>query len=148
MSATTTATETDDSTEVKKGGMLKLIIIAVVVLAVVGGAGYWFFLKPAGKEPPPEPGEVVQLEPIQINLAADHYLKVGIALQQTLAVGEEELDGSKALDATIALFSGQTMEQLARPEHREKMKKKLEHSLEEAYEHEVMGVYFTDFVTQ
>jgi flagellar FliL protein len=145
---TATATEADDATETKKGGKLKLIIIVVVVLAVVGGAGYWFFLKPTGKEPPPEPGTVVQLEPIQINLVADHYLKVGIALQQTLAVGDHEVDGSKALDATIALFSGQTMEQLARPEHREKMKKKLEHTLEEAYHHEVMAVYFTDFVTQ
>jgi flagellar FliL protein len=145
---TATATEADDSTEVKKGGKLKRIIIAVVVLAVVGGAGYWFFLKPAGKEPPPEPGAVVKLEPIQINLVADHYLKVGIALQETTAAGSEELDGSKALDATIALFSGQTMEQLARPEYREKMKKKLEKRLEKAYEEKVMGVYFTDFVTQ
>jgi flagellar FliL protein len=143
-----TISETDDATEAKKGGKLKLIIIAVVVLAVVGGAGYWFFLKPAGKEPPPEPGAVIKLEPIQINLVADHYLKVGIALQATVAAGEEELDGSKALDATIALFSGQSMEQLARPEVREKMKKKLEHRLEKAYEDQVMGVYFTDFVTQ
>ena len=138
----------DDATEGKKGGKLKLIIIAVVALVVVGGAGYWFFLKPPGKEPPPEPGLVVALEPIQINLTADHYLKVGIALQVTAAAGEHELDGSRALDATIALFSGQSMEHLARPEHREKMKKKLEHELEEAYHHEVMGVYFTDFVTQ
>jgi flagellar FliL protein len=143
-----TEVATDDTAEEKKGGKLKLIIIAVVVLAVVGGAGYWFFLKPAGKEPPPEPGLVVKLEPIQINLTADHYLKVGIALQATAAVGETPIDGSKALDATIALFSGQTMEELARPEHREKMKKRLEKQLEKAYEHEVMGVYFTDFVTQ
>jgi flagellar FliL protein len=146
--STTIEAPTDETTEAKKGGKLKLIIIAVVVLAVLGGAGYWFFLKPAGKAAPPEPGLVVKLEPIQINLTADHYLKVGIALQATKDAGADPIDGSKALDATIALFSGQSMEELASPDHRRKMKKRLEKELDKAYEHKVMGVYFTDFVTQ
>ena len=46
---------------------------------------------------PPKPGEVVTLEPIQINLAAGHYLRIGIALQLTAKA--HEADGSKALDA-------------------------------------------------
>ena len=41
---------------------------------------------------------MVKLDAIQINLADDHYLKVGIALQASKDAGEE-LDGSKALDA-------------------------------------------------
>jgi len=60
----------------------------------------------------------------------------------------EELDGSAALDETIDLFSGQAMEDLARRAYREKLKKELEHRLDEAYDGEVIGVYFTDFVTQ
>ena len=52
----------------------------------------------------PEPGEVVTLEPIQINLAGGHYLRIGLALQ--LTADAHEADGSKALDATIELFSG------------------------------------------
>ena len=131
----------------KKGGKKKLILI-VVVLLLAGGAGYWFFMKPAsGAEKAPEPGVVVKLDAIQINLADDHYLKVGIALQASKDAGEE-LDGSKALDQTIALFSGQSMEDLARRSFRDKMKKNLEHRLDEAYEGEVIGVYFTDFVSQ
>ena len=131
----------------KKGGKMKLILI-VVVLLLAGGAGYWFFMKPAsGAEKAPEPGVVVKLDAIQINLADDHYLKVGIALQASKDAGEE-LDGSKALDQTIALFSGQSMEDLARRSFRDKMKKNLEHRLDEAYEGEVIGVYFTDFVSQ
>ena len=47
---------------------------------------------------------MVALEPIQINLAGGHYLRVGVALQLTEAA--HEADGSKALDATIAIFSG------------------------------------------
>ena len=131
----------------KKGGKKKLILI-VVVLLLAGGAGYWFFMKPAsGAEKAPEPGVVVKLDAIQINLADDHYLKVGIALQASKDAGEE-LDGSKALDETIDLFSGQSMEDLSRRAIRDKMKKSLEHRLDEAYEGEVIGVYFTDFVSQ
>ena len=40
------------------------------------------------------------------------------------------------------------MDELSRRGYREKMKKELEHHLDEAYEGEVIGVYFTDFVTQ
>ncbi len=90
---------------------------------------------------------MVKLDAIQINLADDHYLKVGIALQASKAAGEE-LDGSKALDQTIDLFSGQSMTDLSRRAFRDKMKTNLEKRLDEAYDGEVIGVYFTDFVSQ
>jgi flagellar FliL protein len=133
----------------KKGGKGKLIIIVVVALLLVGGAGYWFVLKPKGstKVAKPDPGVVVKLDSIQVNLADDHYLKIGVALQATKKAGAE-LDGSKALDQTIDLFSGQDIHQLARRAYREKMKKKLDQRLDKAYEGDVMGAYFTDFVTQ
>ena len=128
------------------GGGRKKLLLVVLVLALVGGAGYWFFLKPSGPTEP-EPGVVLKLDAIQINLADAHYLKVGIALQASKDAGEE-LDGSAALDETIDLFSGQAMEDLSRRAYREKLKKELEHRLDEAYDGEVIGVYFTDFVTQ
>jgi flagellar FliL protein len=130
-----------------KGGKKKLLLI-VLVLLLAGGAAYWFVLKPkSGAPKAPEPGVVVKLDAIQINLADDHYLKVGIALQASKDAGEE-LDGSKALEETIDLFSGQSVDDLARHGYRDKMKKELEHRLDEAYEGEVIGVYFTDFVSQ
>lgn len=141
------ATESPTETEASGGGKKKLVVI-VLVLALLGGAGYWFFLKPAGgKEKAPEPGAVLKLDAIQINLADDHYLKVGIALQASKDAGED-LDGSKALDQTIDLFSGRSIDDLARRSFRERMKKDLEHRLDQAYDGEVIGVYFTDFVSQ
>ena len=139
-----TAAPADAAEAPAKGSKKKLIIILVAVLAL-GGGGYYMFLKPkpAG---PPEPGEVVKLEPIQINLAAEHYLRIGIALQLTSSA--HEADGSKALDATIAMFSGLPMNEVNDPKHRAKLKKELEKELKERYHGEVMGVYFTDFVTQ
>ena len=129
------------------GGGSKKLLLVVLVLALVGGAGYWFFLKPGGEPAEPEPGVVLKMDAIQINLADAHYLKLGIALQASKDAGED-LDGSAALDETIDLFSGQAVEDLARRAYREKLKKELEHRLDEAYDGEVIGVYFTDFVTQ
>lgn len=125
----------------------RTVVVLLLVVALLAGAAWWFLLRPASAEPAPEPGEVVALEPIQVNLADHHYLRIGIALQATAEV-KEELDGSKALDATIELFTGRRQEDLARKPYRDKLKTKLEHALDEAYHGEVMGVYFTDFVTQ
>ena len=138
----------EDEETAKKGGGKKKLIVVLVLLLVAGGAGYWFVLKPKHAGPKkPDPGVVVALDAIQINLADDHYLKIGLALQASKDAGQE-VDGSKALDDTIALFSGQNMQDLARRDYREKLKKQLERRLDKDYEGKVIGVYFTDFVTQ
>ena len=149
MTITTPAPQQAPAAEVevkKQGGGRKKVILLLVVMLAIGGAAYWFLLKPAEAKEAPKPGEVVSLEPIQVNLEAGHYLKIGIALQLTAEA--KEADGSKALDATIDLFSNRPMEQLTRPDTRAKLKKELEKELKERYHGEVMGVYFTDFVTQ
>ncbi len=89
-----------------------LLVVVLVVLALAAGA-WWFMIRPAGADEPAEPGEVLQLESIQVNLADGHYLKIGVALQAV--EGAEEVEGSKALDATIELFSGSAMAELADP---------------------------------
>lgn len=124
----------------------KLLLAALAVLLLGGAAGWWFMIRPAHAEEEPKPGSVLQLEPIQLNLAGGRYLKVGIALQAV--EGAEHVEGSKALDATIELFSGATVEDLADPRTRAEMKTFLREELEERYHGEVMEVYFTDFVTQ
>jgi len=140
----TAAGETEPA-KAKKGGALKKILVLLVVLLVMGGATYAFALKPHHKQAP-KPGEVVKLDPIQVNLQGGHYLKIGIALQ--LTADAKEVDGSKALDATIDEFSGRDMDTLTRPDTRSKLKQQLEKELKHGYDGEVMGVYFTDFVTQ
>lgn len=141
------ATDSDEGKDKdKKGGKKKLLIIVAVVL-VVAGAAYWFVLKPSGAEEAPKPGLIVPLEPTQINLASGHYLKLGIALQ-LVEGAPEEVEGSKALDAAIDLFSGRTVEEVSTAKERRALKEELATTLEKSYEEEVMGVYFTEFVTQ
>ena len=50
-----------------------------------------------------------------------HYLRLGLALQLTTEA--HEVDGSKALDATIDLFSGRTTASLSRPERRDELRR-------------------------
>ena len=148
-----TKDKTDDETaedgkKKGKGGKKKKLLLIGVVLLVVAGAAYWFVLKPSGSaEEGPKPGAILPLESTQINLASGHYLKIGIALQ-LVEGAPEEIDGSKALDATIELFSGRTVEEVANAKDRRELKEELEATLEKSYEDEVMGIYFTEFVTQ
>lgn len=140
--------ETAEGGKKEKGGKKKKLLLIGVVLLVVAAAAYWFVLKPSGSaEEGPKPGAILPLESTQINLASGHYLKIGIALQ-LVEGAPEEVDGSKALDATIELFSGRTIDEVANAKDRRDLKEELEATLEKSYEDEVMGIYFTEFVTQ
>lgn len=141
-------TDTDGDGKSAKGGKRKKLLLIVAGVLVVALAAYWFVLKPsASADEGPQPGAILPLESTQINLASGHYLKVGIALQ-LVEGAPEEVDGSKALDATIELFSGRTVEDVGNASKRKELKEELETTLEKAYEEEVMGIYFTEFVTQ
>lgn len=129
-------------------------LVWVLVVVLLGVAAGWYFLlgpgaEPAGPavEPAPEPGAVQVVEPISLNLANGHYLRIGLGLQLTKDV-HEEVDAARALDITIELFSGRTVDDVASAEGRAALKTELASRLSEAYDGDVMGVYFTDYVTQ
>lgn len=136
---------TEEKTAVKtEPKSKKKLVIALVAVLAIGGIGYKFLMPaPSG---PPKPGDVLKLDSIQVNLAAEHYLRVGIALQ--LVNGVKLADGSKALDAAIAEFSGLPMSQVNDPKQRVQLKDELQKELWKLYDKEVMGIYFTEFVTQ
>ena len=134
------------ASDAPKHGAKRKLAVGVIVLLVAGAIGCWALLKPSSQVEKPKPGEVMALEPVQVNLAGGHFLKVGIALQLT----EEtvEVDGSKALDATIAQFSGTSVGELSKGARRQVLKAQLERKVVRLYDDQVMGIYFVDFVTQ
>jgi flagellar protein FliL len=82
-------TEAPPAPAAAKGGRKKLVVVIAVLVVAAGAA--WTFLKPspeASATEAPKPGPVVQLEPLTLNLADGHYLKLGLALQVTEAVAE------------------------------------------------------------
>jgi flagellar protein FliL len=131
----------------RTGSKTKLIVIVLVALLAVGGGAWFFVLRAPSAPPAPKPGAVLKLEPINVNLADSHYLKVGLALQTTTAASPD-IDGSQALDIAISQLSGRAMSDLGAPAKREKAKEALVAAVSEAYDGEVMDVYFTEFVMQ
>lgn len=153
----TAAPEQADETTGGKTGKKKKLIAIVAVLAVVAAAAVYFFVLPkkaSAAEAAPKPGTVVALESTSLNLAGGHYLRIGIALQLTeegSAGGHgasDGPDGSQAKDLIIATFSGKKIETLNNAKEREALKQELAKKIGEAYHHDVMDIYFTEFVTQ
>lgn len=142
-----TAVATKPATEEPEtgGSKVKKIGIILAVFGLVVGAAWYFVLRPDG-EVEAKPGEVVRLDPIQINLAGGHYLRLGLALQLTETA--HELDGSPALDSAITVFSGRPVGEVNKPETRETLRHDLEELLHDRYHGEVMEVLFTEYVTQ
>jgi flagellar FliL protein len=139
----------------KKSKKLLMIIVLAVVLLGGGGAGAWFmFLKgdPAEAKEPVKGAVVAIEEPLTINLADGHYLKMGFALQMTEEAGEEKIDTSEALNLAIDQYTGMAIGELETEKGREAAKAELLEKIEKAYNvedtHLVMGIYFTSFVTQ
>lgn len=152
----------------KGGALLPAFVVATGL--VVGGYLMQPAPAPAGAAPaptavyteghPPE-GPVVPVEPVTLNLADGHFLKVGVALQLAAAeAGDEAGHGAgdepaldegqtaKALDIAISTLSRYTMDELSDPDRREKAQERLAHEVGDAYHGEVVDVFFTDFVMQ
>ena len=143
--------------EATGGGRKKLLIIGLVALLAVAGAAYFFLFAGSGEAEAaaPESGGFVALEPIAVNLAGGGYLKIGITLEITADAaggghGGAAVDGSKALDLVISTYSQAQPADVTGA--REALKESLEQQIVEAYtEHDVemvMGIYFTQYVTQ
>ena len=149
------------ATAAKKGGR-KRLVLALPVLLAVAAAG-WLFLKPgppASATEKVEPGPVVQLDPITLNLSDGHYLKLGLALQLTKKAGDEAaghasegaaaplVDGAPALDAAISVLGDRSYAQLLAPGGRAKAKAAVQAVIEKRYDGKVMEIYLTQFVMQ
>ncbi len=146
-----------DGEEPKGGGKKKLLLVLAVLLVAAGAGAYFFLFAGSGEAAAEEPvaGPVVPLDPVTVNLAGGGYLKIGISLQTTEAAagdghGGGGVDGSEALDLIISTYSQAQPADVTGA--REALKESLEAKIVEAYtDHDVplvMGIYFTEYVTQ
>ena len=145
-SSTTSDTELDRS-PAGTASKLKLLIALAVVVAV-GAAAWFFLLAPTAEAEAPHEGAILALEPVAVNLADGGYLKVGIALQLVEGAGgeEAEVNGSKATDLLISTFSQAPPADVTAA--RDTFKASLQEKIVQAYDGEVMHIYFIEYVTQ
>jgi flagellar protein FliL len=148
------ASKGDSAPEQPKKRKKLILVVALLVVLLAAGGAYFFLFAGSGADPDAEPteepvelGAVLVVDSVSINLAGGHYLRLGLGLQLTADVAEEP-DAARALDLAIELFSQKSTEQVNDLAERTQLKNELRDQLEEAYEGEVVDVYFTDFVTQ
>jgi flagellar FliL protein len=128
---------------------IMLLAVAAVALTVAGVAGKTMLAGPTEKAP--EPGGVIAMDSVTVNLAGGHYLKMKLALQATVDAAEGEggdPDGSKALDIAIGRYSNMPMAELSSVSGRAKAKADLLTDVKKAYDDKIMDIYFTEFVMQ
>ena len=137
----------------KKSSKKMLIIIVAAVVLLGGGGGAFFMMKGDSAEAAPVKGTVVALDDaMTINLADGHYLKLNFSLQQTADAGAESVDTSEARELAIDEYTGKTVAELSTEKGRETIKEDLLAKIVKAYTEDkkemVMGIYYTQFVTQ
>jgi flagellar FliL protein len=148
-----------------RGAKGKLLLVGVLIVGAAGG----YFLKGGGaSEPvagatatsaPPEPGTMIELEPLSLNLADDRYLRVGVAVQLVEGSGgggHGEDAGAAWLaehgpvirDLLIQQLGGAYVADLATAEGREALRATLVAKAGEHLEDDIYALYFTEFVMQ
>jgi flagellar FliL protein len=120
-------------------------------------------------EPEPTVGEIVDLTPVNVNLADGHYLRISVSLGLLAHEGEEaaaeesgghgaptetaeegsDFPTAPAADLVLSTFAGRNMEELAGSAGREAARQDLLEGIHHYYgEEEVLTVFFTEFVMQ
>jgi flagellar FliL protein len=149
-----------------KGNLVPAIIVAVGLIGggkMMGGGNT---AAATGEAAPTttttlEPGPVVALEPMTMNIEGGSILKVGLALQLHHDAAEGGGGGghgaapadddphkgyARVLDIAIEVFGKRTYHDLVGAEGREAAKHELVEHLHEAYHDEIEDVYLTEFV--
>ncbi len=173
MPDTTSSTNETATPNEGKGGKGRLIVI-VVLCFVLAGAGFFLGGRLSGggdaeaataeepvEEPDPEIVKIVELEPVNVNLADGHYLRIAIALglsEHALHAdegggghggGEEFVfETAPASDLVVGTFSGRHMEDLQSQEGRDTARHDLFEGLENFYGEDIITVFLTEFVMQ
>jgi flagellar FliL protein len=165
----------DADTGEKKKSPVKKILPIVLCLALAGG-GYFMgggggSAEPATTEPEEvkpyeEIHEIVSLDPVNVNLADGHYLRVAVALglgadeHDDGAVAKDDghgggtdedapsIETAPASDLVLRTFSGLDIAELQSPAGRESAREQLHEQLNKFYGDKIHTVLFTEFVMQ
>jgi flagellar FliL protein len=162
----------EESGEEKKGGG-KMMPAAMISIALVA-AGYFVGGRGGGgtatttvtsvvsvQEEEPEVEHIIDLEPMNVNLADGHYLRIAISIGMAAEEHAEESGGghgaaetetteptAPAADLVLSTFSGKSMTELQTLEGRIHAREALQEGLKEFYGEGVLTVFFTEFVMQ
>jgi len=140
----------------KKGGKKKLIILLVLLLG--GGFAAKTFLlgggAPAKAEPePPAPGEIIEIDPLTVNLADPglHYARVGLGVVLVEGAVSDPVNAHIALlkDAAISIVGRYESTVLATSKGQNQLRKQLTTMAQKLFDGDVvLEVVLTELVVQ
>jgi flagellar FliL protein len=140
----------------KKG---TLTLVAVLLLGAAAG----YVLKGGGssEDPagavaatvPPEPGTMIDIDALSLNLAGDRYLRVGVAVQLVKGEGADPTawlaeQGPVVRDLLIATLGGAHVADLSDAAGRDVVRADLLAKANAKLDDKVYALYFTEFVMQ
>ena len=142
--------------EKKKGGKKKLIILVVLVLGGVFAAKTFLLGGGSAAKAEPEPpaaGEIVEIDPLTVNLADAglHYARVGLGVVLVKGAVADDVTAHLALlkDATISIVGKYQSSVLATSKGQEQLRKQLTKAAQKLFEGDVvMKVVLTELVVQ
>jgi flagellar basal body-associated protein FliL len=104
-------------------------------------------------EPEPLIGPELDIDSKTLNLAGDHFLKIGVAVQLPAGSVPEEVEKTENWagitgQAVIDAFSGKSMDDIRPEEARENLRHQIGYEVCLKSEGKALTVYFTEFVAQ
>ena len=151
----------DDASDKKdkkeKGGKSNLVPAVVLALGIaiggyfMGGSGDSAASSATTTTAAVPVGEVATMDPISVNLADGHFLKVGVGVQLDEATPSADfMKGpiSRVKDLLIENLGGRNMADFATAPQREQIKNDLKDKAKKMFAGAVTDFYFTDFVMQ
>ncbi len=140
----------------KRSNLIPALIVAVGLL----GAGFMVRTADKGDESTDSaaaeeelvPGEIVQLEPMTLNLADGRYLRLGLAVELVEGVpGAEWMEhggSSRYMDLIIDRIGERTGEEIVAAGGRDDLKELLRDGGAELFPEEFSEIYVTEFIVQ
>ena len=139
----------DGSAKGKRKSLKLKLIVGLLVLLLGGGAAAKFTVlapKPANAAAAkPEPGPIVQLSELTLNLTGGQYLRMKMALE-TVKGSKPIADTTLATQLIIDQYSNHTPAELTGDAARQKAKAALLAKLQKAYPKQIMDALYTEFV--
>lgn len=133
----------------------RMVIVAIVLALLLAGGAAYLLTQGSGTHTAaaPQPGAVMDLDPLTLNLSDGRFLKVGLSLQLSAdapaAHGSDPgVNGAKARDAAIGIFGQRDYEQLLSVKGRAAAVQALNAEVRKRYGGQVLQVYLTEFVMQ
>jgi len=131
---------------------MKKVLILLLVVAMVAGGGGLFYVVQKGKKNEQKTAtsfEIMELEPVVINLSDGHYIRIAIALGYTGDESELKNKLPAINDVLITTVGAMSSKELISPEGKELLKENLLLKINSVLSRvQVRNIFYREFIVQ